>query len=69
MHDSKDTSSTLELMKKLKLIKTEDDMYDHPMYEEIFCTLHQNEIELTWEFDKKGKGKLLQVKAGGRVLR
>jgi len=68
MYDSKDTGPTFELMKKLGLIKDRNDMYNHPLYEKIFCALHQNEIELIFDFDGAGNGELLKVKAGGKTL-
>lgn len=69
MHDGKDTYPTFKLMEKLGLVQNHDDIYNHPLYEKIFCTLHQNEIELVFDFDVNGNGTLLEVKAAGKILK
>lgn len=72
MHDNKEDAvyETYLLMKKLKMIQTEAQMYNHPLYEKIFCQLFQNEIELVFDLDKNGDGTVVKVKLGdGKVLK
>jgi hypothetical protein len=56
MHDSKEDAvyATYKLLEKMGENVTEETVYNHPLYEKIFCQLYQNELTLHFDADKQG---------------